>query len=251
MFTSLTVVASWLALICYPGAYRGTLEAFRPVNDFKSQTFHFGGLGGYKYSECIPQNFKTTRLGKTKTIGDLKALLTKSQIVIQVNATRITVKDRENINNALAKFIKGEEGFTDPSIKVQMAKNTLMEKALEGTEFVELTPSLKGTNIYIFVYDDKVVPEVIGIINGLRKGDKSVRRHFKYSAAIYAHTMIPMQQVQNLEFLGSREALVARFASLLQGSIQGLAAAVNSVSSSLASVLGQVCKRDADTCDKE
>lgn len=242
-----TAISSWLVLIYSPGAYIGTSEAYRFTNNLKSQNFHLTGLRGYKYSEGIPQNFKTTRLGKTKTIGDLKALLNKSQIVIKVSANRITINDRASINKALEKFIKGVEGSTEPSIKVQMAKNTLMEKALDGTEFVEMIPSLKGTNIYIFVYDDKVVPEIVGIINGLRKNDKSIKRHFKYSSAIYAHTVIPTEKVQNLQFLGSREALVARVASLLQGSIQGVAAAVNSVSTSLASVLDQVCKREAST----
>lgn len=81
--------------------------------------------------------------GKKATVEKLKGLLDTSQMIFTVPASSLTVTQTQNLRKAMP------EGTT-----VSVVKNTLMERAVEGTEYAASTELLKGANMWFFIEED-------------------------------------------------------------------------------------------------
>merc|ERR1712176_1456494 len=92
-----------------------------------------GGSSGYA----------TTVDGKKEKVETVKGLLDTSQMIFTVPASSLTVAESESIRRSMP------EGTT-----VSVVKNTLMNRAVAGTEYEAAVSLLKGPNMWFFIEDD-------------------------------------------------------------------------------------------------
>ena len=98
-----------------------------------SNTQLYGGASAYA----------TSKAGKADKVARVKELLDTSQMIFTVPASSITVAESQTLRRSLP------EGTT-----VSVVKNTLMNRAVQGTEFEAATSMLKGANMWFFIEDD-------------------------------------------------------------------------------------------------
>ena len=88
--------------------------------------------------------FATSLDGKKEKVARVKGLLDTSQMVFSVPANSITVSEVQGLRDSLP------EGSV-----AAVVKNSIMRRAVEGTEFEEATAALlKGPNMWFFIEDD-------------------------------------------------------------------------------------------------
>lgn len=124
------------ALVAYLGL--AVVSAFNPsspaaVGSSRGTRLHMGGGTGYT----------TSKPGKEEKVTRVKELLDTSQMIFTVPANSITVAESQTLRRSLP------EGTT-----AAVVKNTLMARAVEGTEYEAATSLLKGANMWFFIEDD-------------------------------------------------------------------------------------------------
>ena len=87
--------------------------------------------------------YATSKPGKAEKVTRVKELLDNSQMIFTVPANSITVAESQTLRRSLP------EGTT-----AAVVKNTLMARAVEGTEYEAATSMLKGANMWFFIEDD-------------------------------------------------------------------------------------------------
>ena len=108
--------------------------AFAPAPQQPATTALFGGGRGEA----------TTLEGKKDTVSKVKELLDKSEMIITVPASGITVSKVQQLRRSLP------EGTT-----AKVVKNKLMARAIEGTSWETAGETfLKGSNMWFFIEED-------------------------------------------------------------------------------------------------
>ena len=87
--------------------------------------------------------FATSREGKTEKIDAVKGLLEKSQMIFTVPSGSVTVGEAQALRRSMP------EGTS-----CSVIKNTLMTRAIAGTEYESAASMLKGGNMWFFIEDD-------------------------------------------------------------------------------------------------
>mmetsp|Transcript_9168 Transcript_9168/g.14668 ORF Transcript_9168/g.14668 Transcript_9168/m.14668 type:complete len:212 (+) Transcript_9168:310-945(+) len=87
--------------------------------------------------------YATTRAGKEDKVNRVKELLDSSQMIFTVPASSIKVSEVQTLRRSLP------QGTT-----AAVVKNTLMSRALEGTEYEAAGSLLEGANMWFFVEED-------------------------------------------------------------------------------------------------
>ena len=104
-----------------------------PTNRFRPSAPLFGGGHGVA----------TSSAGKAKTVERIKTLLDTSEMIFTVPASSVTVAESQALRRSMP------EGTT-----VAVVKNTLMTRALEGTQYESAKDLLKGANMWFFIQED-------------------------------------------------------------------------------------------------
>ena len=98
-----------------------------------TSSLYMGGGSGYA----------TSLAGKTERVERIKELLDKSQMIFSIPAGSMTVAQSGKLRRSMP------EGTT-----VVVVKNTLMSRAIEGTEYGSAASLLKGPNMWFFIEED-------------------------------------------------------------------------------------------------
>ena len=104
-----------------------------PLSLTRTDTALFGGA----------QGIATTREGKLEIVDKVKVLLDSSEMIFTVPASGISVAQVQTLRRSLP------EGTT-----MRVVKNTLMKRAVEGTEYEVGGEALKGANMWFFIEED-------------------------------------------------------------------------------------------------
>jgi large subunit ribosomal protein L10 len=113
-------------------ATAGAFQNTQPLS--RRETQLFGGSSG----------FATTLEGKTEKVAAVKTLIDTSEMIFTVPANSMTVTESQMLRRSMP------EGTT-----ISVVKNTLMNRAVQGTEFEEATQGLlKGSNMWFFIEED-------------------------------------------------------------------------------------------------
>lgn len=113
-------------------ATAGAFQTARPVA--RTETQLYGGSSG----------FATTLEGKKEKVEAVQELLETSQMIFTVPASEVTVSESQTLRRSMP------EGTT-----ISVVKNTLMNRAVQGTEYEEATAGLlKGSNMWFFIEED-------------------------------------------------------------------------------------------------
>jgi large subunit ribosomal protein L10 len=120
--------------------------------------------------------------------------------------------------------------------KYQVVKNTLAERAGEGTPAAGLLKDLKGTNSISYTRTDPVA-----LAKVLTKVAKETPA-FKFKAGWVEGRVVSIDEIQNLAQLPSKEELISKVMFLLNAPAQRIATVVSAVSRNLAVVTSEAVK---------
>ena len=120
--------------------------------------------------------------------------------------------------------------------KYEVVKNTVAERAAEGTPAAGLLKNLKGTNSIAYTKADPVLLAKI-----LTKVAKDVPA-FQFRAGWVEGRVISIQEIGQLATLPSKEELISKLMFLLNAPAQRIATALNAIPRNLAVVANEAVK---------
>ncbi|KAK9283757.1 hypothetical protein L1049_012008 [Liquidambar formosana] len=88
-----------------------------------------------------------SRSKKESTVETVKIQLENCYLLAGIRYKGLTVKQLQDLRQSLPE-----------SAKLLVAKNTLVEKAIEGTPWEALKPCMKGMNAWLFVHSEEIPP---------------------------------------------------------------------------------------------
>jgi large subunit ribosomal protein L10 len=166
------------------------------------------------------------RPDKEKEVEALKSALASVSTVILTTFQGITVEDDTKLRRAV-EAAGGE---------YRVVKNTLAQRAGEGTPAEPLLKNLSGTNSIAYTSTDPVA-----LARVLAKVAKEVPA-FQFRAGVVEGRVISIAEIQALALLPSREELLTKIAYLLQAPARGIAAALAALPRNLAITVNEAVK---------
>lgn len=166
------------------------------------------------------------RRDKEKDAQDLQAQLAQVSTIILTTFQGIKVDEDTRLRRA----VEAAGG----SYKV--IKNTVAERAAQGTPAEPLLKGLQGTNSIAFTNADPVA-----LAKALSKVAKEVPA-FRFKAGLVEGRVLSIEELQQLAQLPSREELLGKIMFLLQAPARGLAAALAALPRNLAVVVNEAVK---------
>ncbi|MBX9603953.1 MAG: 50S ribosomal protein L10 [Bryobacteraceae bacterium] len=168
---------------------------------------------------------------KEKDLQALKDMLAKTPAMFVTGFEKMTVaQDFE-----LRRTIKGAGG------NYQVVKNTLAEKASDGTEAARLLSGLKGMTSLAWTTEDPVA-----LAKALTKYAKD-HPSLTFRAGMVQGRVIDIAAINELASLPSKEEIYAKLLWLINAPAQRLVTAVNGVGRNLAVVVDQGVKENKFT----
>ena len=116
----------------------------------------------------------------------------------------------------------------------RVAKNTLLERATEGTEFEALKGELKGPNGLAFVDEDPAA-----VAKALVENTKK-RYKLEVCMRVRGGNILSTDEIVALSKLPSREELLGQFVGVLAGPMRNLVGVLSGVPRSFVQVLGAI-----------
>lgn len=165
---------------------------------------------------------------KEKEVEALKSALANVSTVILTTFQGITVADDSKLRRA----VEAAGG------RYQVVKNTLAERAGQGTPAEPLLKNLEGNNSIAFTSADPVA-----LAKVLSKVAKDVPA-FKFRAGLVEGRVLSIEEIQQLAQLPSREELLTKIAFLLQAPARGIASALAALPRNLAIVVNESAKAE-------
>jgi len=163
---------------------------------------------------------------KKQQADELRAQLATVSTVILSTFQGITVED----DSKLRRQIEAAGG------KYQVVKNTVAERAGEGTPPEALLKNLKGTNSIAYTTADPVALAKI-----LTKVAKDVPA-FQFRAGWVEGRVISIQEINQLAALPSKEELISKIMFMLKAPAQRLATALSALPRNTAVVISEAVK---------
>jgi len=120
--------------------------------------------------------------------------------------------------------------------KYEVVKNTVAERAAEGTPAADLLKNLKGTNSIAYTKADPVL-----LAKVLSKVAKDVPA-FQFRAGWVEGRVISIQEIARLATLPSKEELISKLMFLLNAPAQRIATALHAIPRNLAVVANEAVK---------
>lgn len=198
-----------------------TLLSFPSSKPPLSQTLtrtHFRTANPFSLS--IPTTHKTTisrrpitiksaisRTKKEETVETVKTQLENCYLLAALKYTGFTVKQFQDLRRSLPE-----------STKLIVAKNTLVYKAIEGTQWEALKPCMAGMNGWLFVHTEEI-PEAIKPYRDFQK-EKKLENDF--TGAVFEGKFYGPGDFKQLETMPSRAEIYAKVLGALQGPAIGL-----------------------------
>jgi large subunit ribosomal protein L10 len=157
-------------------------------------------------------NLEKNRVAKQVVVDEIKERLDRTKSVVLINARGLSVAQDTTLRKTLRKA---------GGVDYKVYKNTMMERAIEGTAFAGLKQYLEGPTAVAFSYEDATA--AAGQISKLLKGmpilefKASVIDGEVYDAdATKAIAEIPSREVLLSRLLGSFQSPMASFARVIK-----------------------------------
>jgi large subunit ribosomal protein L10 len=182
-------------------------------------SLYMGGASGYA----------TSLDGKKEKVARVKGLLDTSQMIFTVPASAISVVQMQTLRRSLP------EGTT-----ASVIKNTIMVRAIEGTDYEVAGTINKGANMWFFIGED--IGGTIKAWNAFLK-DTGKKETHGVNGGVIESTVYDAAGVEAIGKLPSKDELYARIA----GSIKAVPTKVARVIKAPNSKLARAIKLAADT----
>jgi large subunit ribosomal protein L10 len=140
---------------------------------------------------------------KQLIIDEIKGKLEGAQSAVLIDYMGITVAEADEMRKAL------READVDYSVY----KNTLMKRAVAGTEFEQLSEVMSGPSAIAISKDDATAPARV-LKEAIKKTNK-----MEFKAGIVEGTFYDKDGIQQIADIPSREVLLAKFLGSIQSPI--------------------------------
>lgn len=140
---------------------------------------------------------------KQAVIDEIKEKLSRAQSAIVIDYIGTSVAEAD----AMRKKLREE------NVDYTVYKNTLINRAIEGTQFEALKDVLSGPSAVAISYEDAVAPAraISGIIKEYKK--------MAFKAGVIEGTYFDAEGVQTIASLPSRDQLIAKFMGSIQSPV--------------------------------
>lgn len=165
---------------------------------------------------------------KKKDVEALRKELEKAKNIFVNGFEKLTVSQDFELRKAIRQT----------GARYKVVKNTLAEKATEGTPAEPVFKDLKGMTSLAFTDADPVA-----LAKALTAYAK-VNPTFTFRAGLVEGRVVDVQAIQELSTLPSRDEVLAKLLFLIQAPAQRLATAVNAVGRNLAVAIDQGVKEN-------
>ncbi len=166
------------------------------------------------------------RRDKEKDVEALQTQLAQVSTVILTTFQGIKVEEDTRLRRAVEAAGGG----------YKVIKNTVAERAAQGTPAEPLLRGLEGTNSIAFTNSDPVT-----LARALSKIAKEVPA-FQFKAGLVEGRVLSIEELQQLAQLPSREELLGKVMFLLQAPARGIAAALAALPRNLAITVNEAVK---------
>jgi len=140
---------------------------------------------------------------KQAVIDEIKEKLEKAQSAVVIDYIGITVEQADAMRKKLR----------EANIDYTVYKNTLVNRAIEGTQYEVLKDVLSGPSAFAISYDDAIAPA--RVISGIIKDYKKM----EFKAGVIEGTFYDAEGVKTIATLPSREELIAKFMGSIQSPV--------------------------------
>ena len=148
---------------------------------------------------------------KQIVIDEIKDKFERAESAVVIDYMGITVEQA----NAMRKKLR------EANVDYTVYKNTLVKRAIDGTDYAPLAEVLEGPSAFAFSYDDATAPA--RVLNDAIKEFKKmefkggfVEGEYYDAEAIAQVASIPSREVLISKFMGSIQSPIANFARVLQ-----------------------------------
>ena len=131
---------------------------------------------------------------KQAIIDEIKGKLEKAQSCVIVDYMGITVEEADGMRKKLR----------EADVDYTVYKNTLVKRAIDGTEYADLAQVLEGPSAVAISYDDAVAPA--RVLNGIIKDLKKM----EFKAGVIEGTYFDAKGVVSIAGLPSRDEIIAK-----------------------------------------
>jgi len=189
-----------------------TAGAFQNSQSIARRGTHlFGGSSG----------FASTKEGKQVKVDNVKGLIDTSQMIFAVPADSLSVGESQSLRRSMP------EGTT-----ISVVKNTLMNRAVQGTEYEKATSELlKGSNMWFFIEED--IGASIKAWNAFTKETGKKETH-SILGGVVEGTLYDQKGVDAIGKLPSKKELYAQIAGSINAVPTKVARVIKAPNSKLA-----------------
>lgn len=153
------------------------------------------------------------KLKKQKVIDEIKGKLDGAKAVVVVDFMGITVSEADTIRKRLR----------EENVDYTVYKNTLVKRAIEGTEFAGLADVLGGPSAIAISKDEATAPA--RILNVAMKEYKKM----EFKAGVIEGQFMDKNAIIELADIPSREALIAKFMGSIQSPVSKLVRTIQAI----------------------
>lgn len=140
---------------------------------------------------------------KKAVIDEISEKLSKAQAAVVIDYIGTTVEQANEMRKNLR----------EAGVDYTVYKNTLMAKAIEGTQFEGLKDCLSGPSALAISYDDAIAPARV-----LAKSIKDFNK-MEFKAGVVEGVLYDAAGLQQLASIPSRDELIAKFMGSIQSPV--------------------------------
>lgn len=150
---------------------------------------------------------------KQAVIDEIKGKLEKAQSAVVIDYIGISVAQADAMRKKLR----------EANVDYTVYKNTLVNRAIEGTQYEALKDVLSGPSAFAFSYDDAIAPA--RVLSGIIKEYKKM----EFKAGVIEGTLYDADGVKAIASLPSREELIAKFMGSIQSPVSKFARTLQAI----------------------
>jgi large subunit ribosomal protein L10 len=167
---------------------------------------------------------------KTALVADLKAQFGRASLALVSEYKGMTAGESTDVRRKL-RAVRGE---------MRVAKNTLVRRAIEGTEYAVLGEKLGGPVGLILSFEDPV--QVAKTVAGFKDlGDK-----FKIRGGVLGGKALSPEEIEALATLPPKEVVMSQLLGLLQAPATRLVRLLNEPGSMMARAIDAIGKKNGE-----
>ncbi|PIA38738.1 hypothetical protein AQUCO_02700146v1 [Aquilegia coerulea] len=163
------------------------------------------------------------RTKKEETVEVVKKHLENCYLVAGIKYKGLTVKQFQDLRNSLPE-----------TVKLVVAKNTLVGKAIEGTQWEALKPCMKGMNAWMFVHTEEI-PGALKPYRDFQKEKKLEDNDF--TGAVFEGKFYQPSEFKQLESMPTKAEIYAKLLGSLQSPASALVSTLQAPARDLVLVL--------------